>query len=53
MEASRIGINRSYRLNPNFDWKSNTKNHKMVIKENFKNRIKTAGISIYENRKSL
>ncbi|GAA5112638.1 replication/maintenance protein RepL [Bartonella jaculi] len=54
LEGPRIGTSRSYRLNPNFGWKGSAKNHKIAIKEDFKNRIKAAGIrGVYENGKHL
>ncbi|WP_273791613.1 replication/maintenance protein RepL [Bartonella sp. CM31XJBT] len=54
LEGPRIGINRSYRLNPNLGWKGSAKNHKIALRENFKNRIKAAGIQgVYENSKPL
>jgi biotin operon repressor len=33
LEGPKIGINRSYRLNPNFGWKGSAKNHVVALDE--------------------
>ncbi|ENN89888.1 replication/maintenance protein RepL [Bartonella schoenbuchensis] len=54
LEGPRIGINRSYRLNPNFGWKGSAKNHQKALQEDMKRRIKAAGIKgVYENGEPL
>ena len=36
LEGVRIGINRSYRLNPNFGWKGSAKGHREALHEHLK-----------------
>ena len=36
LEGVRIGISRSYRLNPNFGWKGSAKGHREALYEHFK-----------------
>ena len=38
LEGVRIGISRSYRLNPNFGWKGSAKGHREALHEHFKGR---------------
>ena len=33
LEGPKIGVSRSYRLNPNYGWKGSGKNHKQALKE--------------------
>ena len=36
LEGVRIGISRSYRLNPNFGWKGSAKGHREALQEHLK-----------------
>ena len=36
LEGVRIGISRSYRLNPNFGWKGSAKGHREALAEHLK-----------------
>ena len=36
LEGVKIGISRSYRLNPNFGWKGSAKGHREVLHEHLK-----------------
>ena len=45
LEGPRIGINRSYRLNPNFGWKGTAKNHVIALDQERKLRMQAAKIS--------
>ena len=36
LEGVRIGISRSYRLNPNFGWKGSAKGHRQALHEHLK-----------------
>ena len=36
LEGVKIGISRSYRLNPNFGWKGSAKGHREALHEHFK-----------------
>jgi len=44
-EGPKIGINRSYRFNPEFGWKGTAKNHVTALKDERSKRMKAAGIS--------
>ena len=43
LEGVRIGISRSYRLNPNFGWKGSAKGHREALHEHLKVVNKAAG----------
>jgi len=45
LEGPRIGINRSYRLNPNFGWKGSAKNHVIALDQERQRRMDAAGIT--------
>jgi len=45
LEGPKIGINRSYRFNPEFGWKGTAKNHVTALKDERSKRMKAAGIS--------
>lgn len=47
LEGPRIGINRSYRLNPHFGWKGSAKNHVIALHEERerRRRMQAANIS--------
>lgn len=50
LEGPKIGINRSYRLNPRFGWKGSAKNHRKALHDDLKARMKSAGIrGVIEN----
>ncbi len=54
LEGPRIGINRSYRLNPRFGWKGSAKNHVVALHDERerRRRMEAAGISeIFEGGK--
>ena len=36
VEGVKIGISRSYRLNPNFGWKGSAKGHRQALHEHLK-----------------
>ncbi|WP_319784512.1 hypothetical protein [Oceanisphaera sp. IT1-181] len=41
-EGPRIGVSRSYRLNPNMGWKGSASNHRKALDD----RMKTSGLSV-------
>jgi len=45
LEGPRIGVNRSYRFNPQFGWKGTAQNHVTALKEERDRRMKIANIS--------
>lgn len=45
LEGPKVGINRSYQLNPNFGWKGSAKRHVDALDEYRKKRMKAARIS--------
>lgn len=45
LEGPRIGVSRSYRLNPYFGWKGSAKNHKAAMEAERQQRMKAAGIT--------
>jgi hypothetical protein len=45
LEGPRVGINRSYRLNPKFGWKGSAKNHVKALDDYRAERLKAAGIT--------
>jgi hypothetical protein len=45
LEGPKIGVNRSYRFNPQFGWKGTGKNHVVALDEVRQQRMKTAGIT--------
>lgn len=45
LEGPRIGVSRSYRLNPNFGWKGSARNHVIALDQERKRRMAAAGIS--------
>lgn len=45
LEGPRIGISRSYRLNPNFGWKGTSKKHVIALDQERKLRMQAAKIS--------
>jgi len=42
LEGPRIGVHRSYRLNPNFGWKGSAAGHRKALDE----RMRSAGLSV-------
>jgi predicted transcriptional regulator len=49
-EGPKIGINRTYRLNPNFGWKGSVSNHKKAVSDQMRQRMDKAGIvGVVEN----
>lgn len=51
VEGPRIGINRSYRLNPRFGWKGSAKNHAIALSDERRRRMEAANISgVYEGK---
>lgn len=44
LEGPRIGISRSYRLNPEFGWKGSAKRHVVALDQARQERMKAAGI---------
>ena len=44
LEGPRIGVSRSYRLNPEFGWKGSAKNHVVALDQLRKDRMKAARI---------
>jgi len=45
LEGPRIGVSRSYRLNPQFGWKGSARNHVIALDQERKRRMAAAGIS--------
>lgn len=45
LEGPRIGVSRSYRLNPHFGWKGSARNHVIALDQERKRRMAAAGIS--------
>jgi hypothetical protein len=45
LQGPKIGISRSYRLNPEFGWKGKAKAHQAALDEQRNQRMKNAGIS--------
>jgi len=45
LEGPKIGISRSYRLNPTFGWKGSAKNHVAALKEERAKKMKKANIT--------
>ena len=44
LEGPKIGISRSYRLNPEFGWKGSARNHVIALDQERKKRMANAGI---------
>jgi predicted transcriptional regulator len=52
LEGPKVGINRTYRLNPNFGWKGSVGNHKKTVSDQMRQRMDKAGIvGVVENGK--
>ena len=52
LEGPKVGINRTYRLNPNFGWKGSVGNHKKAVSDQMRQRMEKAGIvGVVENGK--
>jgi predicted transcriptional regulator len=52
IEGPKVGINRTYRLNPNFGWKGSVGNHKKAVSDQMRQRMDKAGIvGVVENGK--
>jgi predicted transcriptional regulator len=52
LEGPKVGINRTYRLNPNFGWKGSVGNHKKAVSDQMRQRMDKAGIvGVVENGK--
>ena len=50
IEGPKVGINRTYRLNPNFGWKGSVGNHKKAVSDQMRQRMEKAGIvGVVEN----
>jgi predicted transcriptional regulator len=50
IEGPKVGINRTYRLNPNFGWKGSVGNHKKAVSDQMRQRMDKAGIvGVVEN----
>lgn len=47
LEGPRLGMSRSYQLNPYFGWKGSPKSHSSALEE----RMKEAGLSVVEGNK--
>jgi hypothetical protein len=47
LEGPRIGVSRSYRLNPNFGWKGSARSHQRALEE----RMKATGIKVIQGKK--
>lgn len=47
LEGPRIGVSRSYRLNPQFGWKGSAKNHHKALDE----RVKASGLTLIQGAK--
>lgn len=47
LEGPRIGVSRSYRLNPQFGWKGSAKNHHKALNE----RVKASGLKLIDGSK--
>ena len=45
LEGPKVGISRTYRLNPNFGWKGSAKNHVVAIDKDRKSRMAKSGIA--------
>jgi DNA-binding transcriptional ArsR family regulator len=45
LEGPKVGVSRTYRLNPSFGWKGTAKNHVVELNKHRKDRMKAAGIS--------
>lgn len=45
LKGPKLGMNCSYRLNPNFGWKGSAKNHVKALDEHRKKRMKAANIT--------
>ena len=44
IEGPKVGINRTYRLNPNLGWKGSVGNHKKAVNDHMRQRMEKAGI---------
>ena len=51
LEGVKIGISRSYRLNPNFGWKGSAKGHRQALHEHLKI-VKVTRLSCNRRRKT-
>jgi predicted transcriptional regulator len=52
LEGPKVGINRTYRINPNFGWKGSVGNHKKTVSDQMRQRMDKAGIvGVVENGK--
>jgi predicted transcriptional regulator len=50
IEGPKVGINRTYRLNPNFAWKGSVGNHKKAVSDQMRQRMDKARIvGVVEN----
>jgi len=50
IDGPKVGINRTYRLNPNFGWKGSVGNHKKAVNDQMRRRMEKAGIGgVVEN----
>lgn len=47
VEGPRIGVSRSYRLNPSFGWKGSARNHRQALQD----RMRAAGVSVVKGGK--